>query len=335
MCFRSSNPEDWLKGVPFPCGQCLPCRINKRRIWTGRLFLESLCYKDIYGSYRNSFFTLTYDDESMPVTLSGLPTLRKKHLQDFLKRLRKQLPFKIRYYIGAEYGPTTKRPHYHAVFFGLPPRYYPLVARCWSSDCSRVTSVVYQNIDKRTVDKLMTFENGIGNIYVGYDCGPKAMEYVAGYVTKKLLAVGSTADDAYSRKYYPDGREREFSLMSTKPSIGLPFVYLFFKEFEEYRFLNGSFQNFLEIGKRKYPFSRSILSHLRVFFPELDNPLASASRAKLLDESLRNCPDVLASLSPLSVADFGLVGAYLTKIDDCAVTRLEAKNKLYNRRDFS
>lgn len=51
-------------------------------------------------------------------------TVYKKQIQDALKRFREyrrkkgfQNPFS--YFITAEYGPRTLRPHYHAIFFGL------------------------------------------------------------------------------------------------------------------------------------------------------------------------------------------------------------------------
>lgn len=49
----------------------------------------------------------------------------KKDIQNFIKRLRKKIDNlnipenekKIRYYIASEYGPSTKRPHYHGIIF--------------------------------------------------------------------------------------------------------------------------------------------------------------------------------------------------------------------------
>ena len=55
------------------CGQCIPCRINKRREWVGRLTLEAGLYTD------NAFLTLTYDDAHLPTVvgpqLPGAPHL--------------------------------------------------------------------------------------------------------------------------------------------------------------------------------------------------------------------------------------------------------------------
>lgn len=69
------NP--YMKGVlAFGCGQCNPCRINRRRLWTHRIMLESLKHGD------SSFVTLTY--ETLPSDGSLVP----KDLQNFMKYLR-------------------------------------------------------------------------------------------------------------------------------------------------------------------------------------------------------------------------------------------------------
>lgn len=62
----------------------------------------------------NSFVTLTLDDEHIPP--GG--TLQKKHFQDFAKRLRKGRPA-LSYYHCGEYGEKKRRPHYHAILFGV------------------------------------------------------------------------------------------------------------------------------------------------------------------------------------------------------------------------
>ena len=48
------------KGAQFGCGQCMACRINRRRIWTHRIMLEALV------SPSASFLTLTYNKENLP-----------------------------------------------------------------------------------------------------------------------------------------------------------------------------------------------------------------------------------------------------------------------------
>lgn len=90
-----------------PCGHCLACRIDKRNEWTWRLQAE-INHQDAV------FVTLTIDDDHL--LLPG--TVYKRSVQNFLKRLRKNLDGrKIKYFFVSEYGDAsnTFRPHYHGI----------------------------------------------------------------------------------------------------------------------------------------------------------------------------------------------------------------------------
>lgn len=87
------------------CGQCIPCRINKRREWQTRLMIESYMHKE------NAFITLTYEDN--PITL--LPQDAKL----FFRRYKNKQD--IRFFYCGEYGDQSDRPHYHAAIFGHNP----------------------------------------------------------------------------------------------------------------------------------------------------------------------------------------------------------------------
>ena len=101
---KCADPKPW-----GPCRQCLHCRINKSREWSHRIMLEASSFK------HNSFITLTY--ASNPVSL------QPKHLQDFIKRLRRRLDEyqnKVRFFAVGEYGDVSERPHYHIALFNYP-----------------------------------------------------------------------------------------------------------------------------------------------------------------------------------------------------------------------
>lgn len=177
------NP--WQKGEAlYPCGQCLPCRINRRRVWTHRIMLEGLQW-DV-----SAFVTLTYDEGNVPRNRDGMGTLRKRDAQLWLKRLRKSLePARVRFVLVGEYGDQTWRPHYHAILFGYPVCEFGgtrHVERC-CEPCERVKSTW-----------------GLGHIMVG-SLTAKSAAYVAGYVTKKM----TFASDPKLQ-----GREPEFPLRS-------------------------------------------------------------------------------------------------------------------------
>lgn len=166
ITFSRSNAMDALQ---IPCGKCIGCRADQSMMWAIRIYHEASCHET------NSFVTLTYADPP-PEQIS------KKHLQDFFKRLRHRFDF--RYFACGEYGEQTRRPHYHACFFGEDFRQHSY----------RISESLYGN------DILAeTWGHGmvsIGSLEMSSAC------YVAGYVNKKI------------------GDEETFSLMSRKPPIG-------------------------------------------------------------------------------------------------------------------
>lgn len=192
---KCSNPYV-CQGQAHPCGQCLPCRINRRRLWCHRILLETLEKSD------NAFVTLTYSDGQLPkVSGSDLSTLCPKHLSDWLKRLRSRVkPVSLRYFAVGEYGDVTQRPHYHLALFGLPGCSFGMtrVKRLLTSkSCCASCDVVAETW-------------GLGNVYVG-ELNEKSAQYISGYVVKKMTA----KDDLRL-----DGRYPEFARMSLKPGIG-------------------------------------------------------------------------------------------------------------------
>lgn len=95
--------------VSVPCGKCIPCLVIKRQEWCFRLEQE---FKYSHGAL---FVTLTYDQKHYP----SRGSLDKRHVQLFLKRLRKRDGTnRIRYYCVGEYGSVGGRPHYHLLLFG-------------------------------------------------------------------------------------------------------------------------------------------------------------------------------------------------------------------------
>lgn len=87
----------------FGCGQCICCRINRKRMWTARIQLEAACYD------ASTFVTLTYEDSSLP----AFGSLSREHWRHFSKGIG------FRYFGVGEYGSRTWRAHYHAILFGI------------------------------------------------------------------------------------------------------------------------------------------------------------------------------------------------------------------------
>ena len=103
-----------------PCGYCAGCRVDRTFEWSERIKHE-IQYHDFKG-YGNAFVALTYSDEFLPVRGCD-----KHEVQKFLKRLRARLTRHnvhfagkdFKYFLVAEYGDQSGRPHYHAIFMGL------------------------------------------------------------------------------------------------------------------------------------------------------------------------------------------------------------------------
>lgn len=87
------------------------------------------------------FVTLTYSNSSVPffeVDGKKYLTVWKQDIKDWIKRFRtnyERLTGKngIRYFLCSEYGPKTRRPHYHVIFFGLDKNDLYLGLRDWQA----------------------------------------------------------------------------------------------------------------------------------------------------------------------------------------------------------
>jgi len=154
-----------------PCGRCIICRRNRAAEWAVRLQHEAEYHQ------KACFITLTYDDDHLPYTSTGEPTLSKRDFQLFLKRFRKFINGdRIKYFACGEYGSVTQRPHYHALIFG------------WQPDWSELRVV------KRGVclsDRLAQLWQK-GGVQVG-SLTPQSIHYVTGYLLKAGKSAGARA----------------------------------------------------------------------------------------------------------------------------------------------
>jgi len=186
--------------VKVPCGQCIGCRIDRSRMWAIRCVHESKMHS------RNCFITLTYSDENLPFTLS----LEKDHLQKFFKRLRHHIG-KFRYYACGEYGDDTRRPHYHAILFGVDFA----DDRTLHSRNSRGHSLY--------ISQLLSDTWGLGHALISPFTYSTAA-YVARYCMKKQNGKSAYEHEKYCRYDSITGElfhvSPEFALMSNRPGIG-------------------------------------------------------------------------------------------------------------------
>lgn len=126
-----------------PCGKCIPCLNRRRNSWTFRLMQE------LKSSTSAHFITLTYDDDNLPRSPTGIPIVSKRDCQLFFKRFRKLIyPFKVRYFLVSEYGSNTFRPHYHIILFGFPRDFDISVhlSTSWTKGFHHVGNVTHSSI---------------------------------------------------------------------------------------------------------------------------------------------------------------------------------------------
>lgn len=124
----------------------MACVMNRRRDWIFRLMKE---HRYSSGAL---FVTLTYAPKYCPSSLN------KRHVQLFMKRLRKyEKGQRIRYFLVGEYGTVHGRPHYHALLFNC-------------------------DLSGETIRKAWKLETPIGLVHIG-----RVTEASIAYCTKYMV----------------------------------------------------------------------------------------------------------------------------------------------------
>lgn len=225
MCFhpiKIVNKSDRIAangGKPIlyvPCGQCDECLEAKKKQYYVRTFAE---YQDIQpfvesGQGMVYFDTLTYSNNFLP-RWHGIEVFNHRHIQLFLKRLRKSLESagfdsknNLRYFICSEYGDNTQRPHYHVLFFIRFKidvlDFWQFVRDSWQYGLTdrKFQKVVRGKVCKGARERVVD--------------GNGALRYVSGYVVKdksfmkifdqkvaELVASGYVVDDSILRSLKP------------------------------------------------------------------------------------------------------------------------------------
>ncbi|AKO71493.1 replication initiator protein [Chimpanzee faeces associated microphage 2] len=198
------------KYLVLPCGRCIGCRLDYSRDWANRCMLELQYHDSAY------FVTLTYDDLHLPINhyadsetgeIGVTATLDKKEFQDFMKRLREHHCRKfgndatLRFFAAGEYGSKTRRPHYHAIIYGLKLDDLKFYKRNSFPEN-------YDLYNSEWISKIW----GKGHVVVG-KVNWDTCAYTARYIVKKQYGNSSQIYEKYN--FVP-----EFTLMSRRPGIG-------------------------------------------------------------------------------------------------------------------
>jgi len=223
------------KPMQVPCGQCIGCRIDRSRMWAIRCVHESRMHDS------SCFITLTYDLEHLPADLG----LHKIHLQNFFKRVRNAGHI-FRYFACGEYGDQSKRPHYHAILFGIN----------FASDRKKHSITKQDHIlyTSKTLSDLW----GKGHALLS-EFSYQTAAYTARYVMKKQNGANAGQHENYTR-LTPDGEliqvQPEFALMSRNPGLGSSW----FAKYQKDAFPS----DYLVHQGKKHPVPRFYLDKLQV-----------------------------------------------------------------------
>lgn len=242
----------------------------------------------------STFATLTYSEDALPPGNS----LEPKHLQSFIKRLRKRVGRGLRYYGVGEYGSRDGRPHYHVALFGYEGCAYGVSRKkascCPSCDLIRATW-------------------GHGHTFLG-TLEPDSASYIAGYVSK-----------AWTPAQTLNGRYPQFARMSLKPAIGLGMMDELASTLMQHG-LDKTMEDVpyvLQHGTKKYPLAPYLRRKLRARIGRPENaPQSVVEKAK---ERLR----------PLREAAFVASEPLSQKVVDESKGRrlqIEARERMKNKR---
>lgn len=283
------------RGVPFGCGQCLPCRYNRRRQWTWRQYFEALMHED------NCFVTLTYADSELPRGSS----LEPRDLQLWLKRLRKFFPQRLRYFAVGEYS-DAGRPHYHLSVFGL-------------SQDEMVASASRRSVwDPRKITHP-TWPKGIAFVA---EFNEVTAQYVCGYVTKKMTA----KDDPRLL-----GRHPEFARMSNRPGLGTDAMKIIADGWLAGD-QPGAPPMQLKMGNRTIPLSRFLLSKLRIASGLTPDEITALKSEATYEKSLEMSALLARAVADSPLAAINAKDIYLQEVKQ-KILQIEGRHKLYKKRE--
>ena len=193
-----------------PCSNCDECRSLQRLEWETRIAFE-LAYTKQIGGYA-VFLTFTYNDNFLPklwlrdgIRDVAIPCFDGDHVLQFLDQLNNYMQYfygkeSYKYFIAAEYGKNTRRPHYHGLFFLRGDvRMETFVETCrelwlngkWSDLDSKNLGFVFPKFDPKRNCYVDSYGEVSSPLLKGFDPASgvplyAGSKYVSKYVTKDL-----------------------------------------------------------------------------------------------------------------------------------------------------
>lgn len=195
------------------CGKCLNCISNKKKEYGLRMMHE----RETDKSLTSYFATLTYRDSDIPFNKAGFQTLSKEHIKSYIRKLKREVDKmhgKIKYFMGAEYGDQTARPHYHIIVLTNRPlltqikeywEYGNVDAQISWSDKAISYTVGYANKKigfkefKNTQEPFHKFSRGLGETWIHEAIAKKKINEKKYYIQNQIIT--SKIPDFYKKKY--------------------------------------------------------------------------------------------------------------------------------------
>ncbi len=232
-----------------PCCHCDECNVQRLYEWQTRLSFELAYWKSIGGNA--VFLTFTYNNDNLPNLVFDIiepdtdcgfpnfstpfklvPCFDATHILGMLDQINARLQYdygkgKYKYFIAAEYGKNTRRPHYHGLFM-LAPDVDPFWFTEFCRGCWMQYGFMFPKLDERSsrpVDGIYNYVDSFGKtstpLLRGFVRGSK-IPLVAGakYVSNKLMYknVRSKRVSPTTGKYLYDREVSDFGKAYLKQS---------------------------------------------------------------------------------------------------------------------
>lgn len=214
-----------------PCGKCLHCKNTAVNEWVTRLYAQALYSNYVYYITLDyapfSYEKDTFSDSTAAFLAAETAAvwqnynkyhrygmqpllLKKNHLQDFLKRFRKNIGLKIQYFACGEYGTHAEgsgygRPHFHLIVFSESPISQMDFQSAWTLNGYKIGNVKYEDI---------TLEAKGYNIPTINNNAKACFKYVCKYLKKQDFDFESLRTINYHRAYFKS-LQYEFAKVDT------------------------------------------------------------------------------------------------------------------------
>lgn len=168
-------------------------------------------------SISSHFLTLTYATKNVPITTRGYRSLDKKHVQVFIRRLRKKDPASnavapIKYYACGEYGGRTRRPHYHIILFNAKQEHI--------QDAWKLGSVYYGDVNHASI--YYTLKYMMKAPKKQFRKGDPMKEFA---LMSKGLGIDYAQDPRFQRWHMDDVENRMYLNLTDGKKIAMPRYY--------------------------------------------------------------------------------------------------------------